>query len=119
MHYSEVEKHIFLSLTENCNLNCSYCFEKETRSTEHMDPQTAIEIVEKELLKPSDYAFLKIDLFGGEPFLEFDTFRTICEHIWSKSWNRNYMIYTTTNGTLVHGEIKEWLSKNAYRIFKK
>lgn len=116
MHYSEVEKHIFLSLTENCNLNCSYCFEKETRSTEHMDSQTAIEIVEKELLKPSDYPFLKIDLFGGEPFLEFDTFRTICEHTWSKSWNRNYMIYTTTNGTLVHGEIKEWLSKNAYRI---
>ena len=116
MHYSETDKHVLLSLTEACNLNCTYCFEKYSRSKDCMDVETAVSIIEAELTAPSKYSFFKIDLFGGEPFLEFEKFKQICERIWSKEWNRNYIMWTTTNGTLVHGEIKDWLAKNAHRV---
>ena len=116
MHYSETDKHILLSLTEACNLNCTYCFEKYSRSKDSMSVETAVQIIEKELTEPSKYSFFKIDLFGGEPFLEFEKFKRICETIWSKDWERNYMMWTTTNGTLVHGEIKEWLLANSHRV---
>lgn len=116
MHYSETQKHILISITERCNLDCTYCFEKNSRSHDVIEVDTAIKIIENELLSPSKYQYFKIDLFGGEPFLEFDKIKKICEYIWNREWNKAYGIWTTTNGTLVHGEIKEWLIKNSERI---
>jgi len=52
------------------------------------------------------------EFFGGEPFLAFPLIKEICEFTWSKNWKKPYLFTTTTNGTLVHGEIQDWLIKN-------
>lgn len=104
-------KHIFLSITERCNLNCIYCFEKSKRP-DSMSVETALSHIEKEL-NSEEPQKVTIDFMGGEPFLEFDKIKTISETVMSKEWKNDYSFYCATNGTLVHGEIKDWLSKRS------
>jgi radical SAM protein with 4Fe4S-binding SPASM domain len=83
-----------------------------------MSFDTAINIIEQYLNNSSgSYDECEIDLFGGEPFLNFPLVKKICEYVWSRKWKKPYLFFATTNGTLVHGEIQEWLSKNRKRFF--
>jgi radical SAM protein with 4Fe4S-binding SPASM domain len=107
-----VVKTISLILTQNCNLACTYCYEYH-KSKRDMSFDTAINIVESFLSDQSnDYDECLIDFYGGEPFLNFPLMKKICEHVWSKKWRKPYLFFATTNGTLIHGEIREWLLTN-------
>jgi sulfatase maturation enzyme AslB (radical SAM superfamily) len=64
----------------------------------------------------SNIDFVEILFHGGEPFLAFERIKEICEWLWSKKWDRKYICYATTNGTLIHGEIKSWLLQNKKRF---
>ena len=103
-----MNKHIFLSITERCNLNCVYCFEKNKRR-KVMSFDKAIEIISEEMSR-DDVDFIDFDFMGGEPFLEFERIKQICEYVWDRQWPHPYVFSAATNGTLVHGEIKDWLS---------
>lgn len=108
-------KTIMLTLTERCNLNCTYCYEKN-KSLKTMSKETAIQILEKELQEDPELDFCEIQFFGGEPFYEFALMRELCEFLWSREWPVKYHCFVTTNGTLVHGEIQEWLREHKDRI---
>lgn len=101
-------KTITLIVTEACNLNCSYCFEHH-KSAESMTFATAKKIIDNEFINCDNYNNFVIDFFGGEPFLEFDLIQQIVEYVRSNSNKKNYRFFATTNGTLIHGEIKQWL----------
>lgn len=103
-----MKKQITLVLTEQCNLNCIYCYENH-KSAKAMDFLTAKSILDKELTNEADYEEITIDLFGGEPFLQFDLIKKIDEYIMSRKHNTKIFIFLTTNGTCIHGEIKDWL----------
>ena len=105
------KKTVMLTLTEFCNLNCTYCYEKN-KSLKTMDYDVAMHILEKELTKEDGYDECEIQFFGGEPFVEFQLLKQICEELWSKNWNKKYVCFATTNGTLIHGEIQSWLKEN-------
>lgn len=105
------KKTIMLTVTEQCNLNCKYCYEKN-KSLSTMPLETAIKIVEHELTKDDGFEICEIQFFGGEPFFKFDLIRDICNYIWTKEWPKKCLCFATTNGTLVHGEIKKWLYDN-------
>ena len=110
-------KHISLSITERCNLNCIYCFEK-SKSPQKMTFETAVEKIDFELIHSEEYKSVAVDFMGGEPFLEFDLIKKICEYYWSKQNDlpKPLTFFTTTNGTLVHGRIKEWLAEHSDRF---
>lgn len=59
---------------------------------------------------------LTIDFFGGEPFLEFEKIKMIVEYVKaSAKENRlksSYRFFATTNGTLIHGAVQDWLRNN-------
>ena len=99
---------ITLTLTNNCNLACNYCYEKHNSDTMTFD--TAVAIINKELQLNASEA-VEIDFFGGEPFLSFDLIRKIVDYICPKKQieKRNIHCFVSTNGTLVHGEVQEWL----------
>jgi radical SAM protein with 4Fe4S-binding SPASM domain len=83
-----------------------------------MQPETAIQTVENYLSnKTNEYDECVIEFFGGEPFLNFPLIRQVCEYVWSKQWNKPYLFFTTTNGTIIHGEIQDWLYKNREKFF--
>lgn len=101
-------KIITLTLTRTCNLNCTYCYEHH-KSQATMDLNVAKRIIDEELECSEGYDRLEFDLFGGEPFLAFDLVKEITDYICGKSIPQPYTIFLTTNGTLVHGKIQEWL----------
>lgn len=105
-----MKKQVTLVLTEQCNLDCTYCYENH-KSKRAMDFLTAKEIIDKELENEAEFEEITIDLFGGEPFIQFDLIKKIDDYLISFSHKTNIFIFMTTNGTLVHGEIKEWLLK--------
>jgi radical SAM protein with 4Fe4S-binding SPASM domain len=83
-----------------------------------MPVDTAIEIIERHLSSRSTkYDECEIDFFGGEPFLNFPLIKQVCEYVWSKEWEKPYVFFATTNGTLIHGEIQDWLYKNRERFY--
>lgn len=95
-------KTILLSLTEKCNLNCRYCYENFKRNRS-MNFETAIKIIDSSIV---EYKEINVSFFGGEPFLNFELMKKIVEHY----WNNDCVVYScSTNGTLIHGEIKEWI----------
>lgn len=102
--------HLSLILTHSCNLNCVYCYEN-TKSTMKMPKSVAKSIIEN-YLNDQNYDEVEIDLFGGEPFVAFDTIREICEWTWTKQWRNKYVFFATTNGTLLTSEIKDWLRRH-------
>lgn len=81
-----------------------------------MSLETALNIVQEELTKDDGFEICEIQFFGGEPFFEFDLIRETCNYIWERQWPKEYLCFATTNGTLVHGEIKKWLYDNSKRF---
>lgn len=108
-------KHISMSITERCNLNCIYCFEK-SKINKKMDFQTAIKLIDEEIMHSDEYDTITVDFMGGEPFLEFELIKKVCEYHWNRETIKPVNFYTTTNGTLVHGDIKKWLEENHTRF---
>lgn len=106
-----------LYMTEQCNLRCVYCYEHLKR-----DQILPIEIAKDAIISTFNRAveegveYVEILFHGGEPFLAFKRIKEICNWVWSREWPCKYVCFATTNGTLVHGEIKEWLQDNKHRF---
>ena len=111
----ERNKSVTLTVTEACNLNCSYCYENH-KSKKRMNLETAKRILDYELNLDDGFKGVTIDFFGGEPFLEFDLIRSVSEYLWSNDYKKPYTIFVSSNGTLVHGEIQSWLAKHKDRF---
>lgn len=101
-------KKIMLIVTEDCNLKCSYCYEHE-KSSKIMNFEIAKNIIDREFVDIDLYEKGVIEFFGGEAFLNFSLIKQVYEYVMDKYPNQLMLFYNTTNGTLVHGEIQEWL----------
>lgn len=106
-----------LYMTEQCNLKCIYCYEHIKRDR-LMPLDVAIKGIEStfERAVRDKIDYVEILFHGGEPFIAFDRIKEICNWLWSREWPTKYICYATTNGTLVHGEIKQWLADNKHRF---
>lgn len=103
-------------VTENCNLNCTYCFEKN-KSKKELDPGIAKAAVKK-YLQDTDvldgYFFnaVHIDFSGGEPLLNFELIKEIVSYVHAKRWPKKHSFGIGTNGTILTDEIRQWLLAN-------
>jgi len=109
-------KTISLTLTNSCNLDCIYCYE-QNKDTHSMSYEMATNIISNELMADDDAEMVTIDFFGGEPFLQFDMMKSIYDFIYSREWPKKVSIAISTNGTLVHGDVKEWLYLHRKNIY--
>ena len=73
-------------------------------------------IISEALLAEDGYNFIEFDFHGGEIALAFDQLKKICEWLWALDWPKEYVCYGTTNGTLIHNEIKDWFATNGSRF---
>lgn len=64
----------------------------------------------------SDFDSLEIDMLGGEPLMAFDMIRQLAEWIWSQHWEKPYLFFATTNGSLLDTEMKRWFTANRNRF---
>lgn len=110
-----MRKVIQITLTEACNLNCIYCYEKN-KDFSMMDLELAKSIIKESFSDAKVGEFLEFDFHGGEIALAFNRIKEICEWTWSRTWNNAYVFHATTNGTLIHGDIKDWFTFNLHRF---
>lgn len=108
------QKNIMLMVTEQCNLRCTYCYETHISGHE-LSVESMKRILDNHLTIDDGTDSAQIEFFGGEAFLGFEKIREVCEYVWSKDWPKKYIFFSSTNGTLVHGEIQQWLLKNKDR----
>lgn len=104
-----------LVLSDNCNLACSYCYENHKKNS--MDFIVAKDIIDREFKEIKDKD-IKIFFFGGEPFLNFNTLQMIYDYVEKTYYNYNITYAVTTNGTLVHNDVQNWLyeRRNKFEI---
>ena len=100
------KRSLTLIVTERCDLSCVYCYE-HNKSARQMTFEEAKKILDKELVYLNEYEYT-IELFGGEPFLNFPLIKEVVEYVMS-NYEGNYYFFATTNGTHIHSEIQEWL----------
>ena len=108
-----------LYLTKNCNLRCSYCFERERHRNESIS-FSGIDSFLDDVIRREPDSVSTICLFGGEPFLEFEKLRYVlekCERI-TKETGKQFAFSTITNGTLLHNYIDELRLFNAAKSTK-
>lgn len=101
---------LILVPSEKCNLHCKYCYEVE-KNPIRMNIDVAKNAISKAFDNLPYDMRLKIEFRGGEPFLEFDFIKTICNWVLSNYSEKNYFFYAVTNGTCISDEAKEWISK--------
>lgn len=112
---------MWLSVTHNCNMNCSYCFagggtygSKGTMTKE--TAKKCIDFFFKYVKKNSKTIY--INFFGGEPLLNKEVFIYATNYINKRAEEKGFKTrYTvTTNGTIMDEEILKTISKNNMNI---
>ena len=106
-------RNIRLTITEKCNLNCIYCYEKH-KSTKMMSIETAARIIDNEFFRAETEGIgcLNIEFFGGEPFLNFDIIKSISETVLQRKTSIKVTLSAVTNGTAFTDDAKKWLFEN-------
>jgi sulfatase maturation enzyme AslB (radical SAM superfamily) len=108
-----VKETVFI-LTEKCNLNCVYCYEKhKNKSNRTLSADFIKDKIRDQMLADNDRQELWIDFFGGEPLLEFDTIREVVDWFVATPWPppaKAYRFMVDTNGTLLDDRMKQWFT---------
>jgi len=109
-------KTLMLTLTEECNLACRYCYESN-KSTRKMPLLVAQDAIMKHFRESESFDEIEISFHGGEPLMEFGTLQAICEWVWARQWEKPYICYATTNGTLAHKAVQDWAAQNRAKFY--
>lgn len=106
----EWKRNITITTNESCNLNCIYCYENKKSSKSFNIEEAKVKLTQ--LLNTNTEGGTTISFHGGEPFLVFEKIRELCDWLWTNDFLDRYRCFATTNGTLIHGEIQDWLYKH-------
>lgn len=110
----KVNKKIMILVSEECNLNCVYCYE-HFKNHKKMNFKMAKKIIDDFYDNTVSGDTVLIEVFGGEAFTNFELIKQIDDYVMKKYSDRINLFETTTNGTLIHGEIQEWLEERKDR----
>lgn len=102
---------LILVPSEKCNLHCKYCYEEE-KNPATMNLEIAKTNIKEAFNNLKDEMRLKIEFRGGEPFLEFDFIKDVCDWVIENYNGRNFFFYAVTNGTCFTAASKEWLKSH-------
>lgn len=90
---------ITLVITDDCNLRCSYCYERNLRLHQSMSFDAGIRIIDwfyNSSKSPKKY----VSFYGGEPLIQINLIRDLVNYCRNRYTDLVFSI--TTNGTLVN-----------------
>lgn len=95
---------ITLFVTNECNFRCSYCYEKfNNNKMSNIEYMSILNFIENQL-DSKKFNNLKVNLFGGEPLLEFDKILNFLKELNIKLAKKNFKnlsVGLTSNGYLL------------------
>jgi uncharacterized protein len=112
-----VLKSLCLHVAHDCNLRCKYCFADTGDfggGRELMSAETGRKAIDFAIKGSRKRHNLEIDLFGGEPLVNFDVVKEIVRYARQreKETGKNIKLTLTTNGTLLNDENIKFLNDN-------
>ena len=114
-------RHLRLNITESCNLDCTYCYEKESAvftKRRKMDWEVAKRSIDSfiKVIKQNNQKSVSIRFFGGEPLLNWPLIKRSIAYIKECGLGGASVTFTVnTNGTLLSEEIiKLFRDHNVY-----
>ncbi len=117
----EYVKALCLNIAHDCNLKCKYCFASEGEyhgSRSMMSAEIGKKAVDFVIKSSGPRKNIEIDLFGGEPLMNFNVVKEIVDYARSieKQHNKNIRFTMTTNATLLTDEIMDYIDENMGNI---
>ncbi|MFH1843713.1 MAG: radical SAM protein [bacterium] len=111
-----------LTVTEQCNLRCHYCLHDTPRNwvrphrNHNMSLATALAALHYFAEHCRDTTAPIISFYGGEPLLRFDLIQAVVTEIRSHPDWPSFHLTVDTNGTLLTGEIIEFLVREKIHL---
>jgi uncharacterized protein len=114
-------KALCLNVAHDCNLKCKYCFADEGEykgCRKLLTPEVGKKSVDFVIKNSGPRRNIEIDLFGGEPLMNFDTIKEVVDYAREQEiiHKKNIRFTMTTNATLLNDEIMEYIDKNMGNI---
>ena len=115
-------KQLTLQVTQQCNLRCHYCAYSglytmnRTHCGKRMDFETARKAIDFLFAHSLEQTEVVIGFYGGEPLLEFELIRQCVAYVHDINEGKKVRFNMTTNGTLLKGEIAQFLVDNDFNI---
>jgi uncharacterized protein len=104
-----------LYVTDECNMNCKYCFANaNNKATHNHSPQYTYKDF-FEFLVVNDFKDIDVRFFGGEPLLNIEWIIGFVDFFSKKNIKIAYQIFT--NLTLLDADTLDFLTINNIRIF--
>lgn len=91
---------VFFDITNNCNLNCFYCFSNDNNLRKATDKGLSTDEIKKILQDLNNAGTKVVEFSGGEPLLHKDFFDIL--HF---SYKLGFIISFVSNGTLFNDEV--------------
>lgn len=103
---------IYLTLTENCNMACDYCFEKAKDKTKVMSQDVAFKAIDYAIENSKKVGCeADITFFGGEPLLAPKLITECLKYGYKKaeSLDTKIRFAIITNGSIFNDDVKEMI----------
>lgn len=97
--------------TLNCNFDCTYCYEKNSRMNSYMSSEVQDKIIELIKKRIPTIASLSITWYGGEPLIALDVIESMSKKVIElcQQSNVNYSSRIVTNGYNLNKNVAEKL----------
>ena len=99
-----------IHLTEKCNLNCTYCYEK--KRNKDISFEDIKNLIDYEISKKQKYSI--IIFYGGEPLIQKNMIKSTIDYINSKKCKTDFYYGITTNGTLLDDDFIKYMKQNKF-----
>jgi len=110
-----------LSLTENCNLRCKYCFVNGGESKKNLSQEAIRSNIDYAIRKSADEnkKILRVAFFGGEPTLQFDAIKNTVDYArlqMRNSGNNTSLKFSITTNGVCSESVLDYMIKNRFNV---
>lgn len=116
-----VLKALCLHVAHTCNLNCAYCFARQSQdhgAAALMSFDVGKRALDLLIAQSGTRRNLEVDFFGGEPLLNWPVVKELVRYARGQeaAHNKNFRFTCTTNGLLLDDEVIDFLNREMHNV---